>query len=112
MMNQPTLLATLDMMESPTTRLSWELTNKMDTINSFEKAEQWVREVVQYRQATRTSPATKALAPLESAMNMPDEQVEVDGELCWLKRQDGKISLVKTGRRAPTGARPIGNCWK
>ena len=33
MMNQPTLLATLDMMESPTTRLSWELTNKMDSIS-------------------------------------------------------------------------------
>ena len=32
MMNQPTLLATLEMMLSPTTRLSWELTNKMDNI--------------------------------------------------------------------------------
>ena len=33
MMNQPTLLATLEMMLSPTTRLSWELTNKMDSIS-------------------------------------------------------------------------------
>ena len=33
MMNQPTLLATLEMMESPTTRLSWELTKKMDNIS-------------------------------------------------------------------------------
>ena len=33
MMNQPTLLATLDMMDSPTTRLSWEDTNKMESIS-------------------------------------------------------------------------------
>ena len=32
MMNQPTLLATFEMMESATTRLSWEVTNKMDSI--------------------------------------------------------------------------------
>ena len=82
-----------------------ELTNKMDTLNTFDKVEAWIKEVVHYRLAMQGGQEGRGISSFED-VNAPEaEPVEVDGELFWLKRTDGKMSFTRTKTAAPPGTR-------
>ena len=98
-----------------TASLEQELVNQSDRLTSFDLIENHIRVVVHHRLQPQPGSHQKPVFSLSEEVNQGDEQVELEGELCWLRTgKDGKRVVDRSGGgRAPLRTAKAGDaCWK